>query len=313
MNQNDFLVVSDEIRAAIRESRPVVALETAVVTHGLPYPVNLEMAGSVEKIIRSSGAVPATIGVLAGRITVGMSSQDLSLLASGKDLAKISTRNLGIVVSQKLSGGTTVAGTMVAAELAGIKVFSTGGIGGVHRHNPLDVSADLPELSQNPLIVVCSGAKAILDLPGTLEVLETYGVPVIGYGTNELPSFYSSKSGLPVDLRLDNSKDIASLAAAQWILGLNNAILVCNPPPPQFELPVEKTEKVIQNAIREAEHLKISGAKITPFLLDQIRKNTDGESLKTNIALLENNARLAAEIAVAFSKIRRGGNRFSIV
>lgn len=302
MKLSEQILITSEVQTAFLKKQPIVALETAVITHGLPYPTNLEMAQSVEMLIRKAGAIPATIGLHQGKIRVGLPDEVLTDLSKAPDLHKISTRNLGIALARNWSGGTTVAATMHIANLVGIKVFATGGIGGVHRGNSLDISADIPGLSRTPMVVVCAGAKAILDLPATLEVLETNAVPVIGYQTNELPAFYSAKSGLPVDLRLDSPAEIAQLATQHWALGLQSALLVCNPPPSQFDIPLEKINAVIDRALKAAEKAHISGPRVTPFLLDQVRVQTGGESLRSNIALLENNARLAAEISLAMSK-----------
>lgn len=302
MKLSEQILIAREIQKAITEKQPIVALETAVITHGLPYPSNLEMAYSVETLIRDAGAIPATIGLHQGKIRVGLPEEVLTALSNTPDLHKISTRNLGIAFARNWSGGTTVAATMHIANLVGIKVFATGGIGGVHRGNSLDISADIPELGRTPMVVVCAGAKAILDLPATLEVLETNAVPVIGFKTDELPAFYSAKSGLPVDLRLDSPAEIAQLATQHWSLGLSSALLVCNPPPSQFDFPLERMNAVIDRALKAAEKEHISGPQVTPFLLDQVRIQTGGESLRSNIALLENNARLAAEISIAMSK-----------
>jgi pseudouridine-5'-phosphate glycosidase len=302
MKRENDLILSPEVQKALHQDQPVVALESAVITHGLPYPVNLQMAESVDKVIRENNVTPATIALLDGQLRIGLSDDEIKHLSEMKNLQKISTRNLSIAVSEKWSGGTTVAGTLFAARKAGIKIFSTGGIGGVHRNNPYDVSADLLELGRNPLIVVCSGAKAILDLPATFEVLETYGIPIVGFGTDEFPAFYSSKSGLPVDIRIDKVKQIVALAQIHWKLGLSSAILVGNPPPKQVELSQAKIEESIQQALAEAEQKGITGSQTTPFLLDQVSKITKGESLKTNLALLENNAKLASRIALALHK-----------
>lgn len=299
---HDPYVLLPEVQHALEANQPVVALESAVITHGLPYPINRQMASKVEKIVRQSGAIPATIALLDGRLHIGLTSAEIELLSSSRNLHKISVKNFSIAAFAKWSGGTTVAGTLLAAQMAGIRVFSTGGIGGVHRDHPYDVSADLNELSRNPLIVVCSGAKAILDLPATLEVLETYGVPVIGYGTDEFPAFFSSHSGLPVDLRIDQPDQIARLAHLHWQSKLSSAILVCNPVPENYDIPVIEIEQSIQQALKMAKERGISGAEVTPFLLDSIRISTGGKSMQSNLALLENNAAVAASIALALNQ-----------
>lgn len=296
---NDSITLSPEVQHAFEAGKPIVALESAVITHGLPHPVNQQMAFTVEKIIRQSGVTPATIAFLNGRLHIGLTSEEIELLSSSGNLHKISARNFSLATFAKWSGGTTVAGTLLAAHLAGIKVFSTGGIGGVHRDHPHDISADLLELSRNPLIVVCSGAKAILDLPATLEILESYGIPIIGFKTDEFSAFYSSHSGLPVDMRIDKADQIARLARLHWQLKLSSAILVSNPVPQEFDLPVVDVERSIQHALKKAKEQGISGAEVTPFLLDNIRISTGGKSMQTNLALLENNAALAASLALA--------------
>ncbi len=291
------LSINPEIITALKHNQPVVALESAVLTHGLPRPVNLEMAAAVESAIRAEGAVPAAIGLLAGRIVVGMTRQEQEELSAAVGARKISRRDLALATSRGLYGGTTVAGTLIIARMAGVRVFATGGIGGVHRNAPFDISADLQELSRNPLVVVCAGAKAILDLPATFEVLESLGVPVTAYQSDILPAFYSRESGLPAPMRCDHPAEIASLARAQWHLGLDNAILVTNPPPVEAALPFAQVEGAIQQAVAEAETAGIHGAALTPFLLERIKELTGGESLRANLALLVNNAKLAAQIA----------------
>jgi pseudouridine-5'-phosphate glycosidase len=288
-----------EINQVLRSSLPVVALESTVITHGLPHPQNLQLARDMERVIRENGATPATIAVLDGVIHVGLSETELDLLASLKNVRKISRRDFATTILKKESGGTTVAGTMFAAHRAGIHVFATGGIGGVHEVETLDISADLPALADTPMIVVCAGAKAILDLPATLEYLETMSVPVVGYKTDEFPAFYSRRSRLPVSARLDTPEDIVRLAKAHWELGMKSAVLVCQPLPEQEEIPQEKLDGAIQQARREAGAQLIHGQALTPFLLSRLSELTGGESLRANLALLLNNARLAAQIAVA--------------
>lgn len=297
MTLDPYLDISNDIRRAMITGRPVVALESAVITHGLPFPHNLTLANSLEAIIREENAQPATIGLLDGKIRIGLTPAEIERLATAKDTRKISRRDFGIALANRIAGGTTVAGTLFAASQAGIEVFATGGIGGVHRNAPLDISADLHELSHTPMVVICAGAKAILDLPATLEVLETLGVPVIGYQTAEFPAFYSRSSGLPVNYRCETPSQVAAIARAHWKAGLNSAILVANPPPDEHSLPGPEIEAIIQQAVQEAEKDSIHGAAVTPYLLDRVASLSGGASLETNLALLQSNTRLAARIA----------------
>ena len=292
--------LSPEVVRARTAKIPIVALETTVLTHGLPEPVNLELAQDMAETIRSHGAVPATIGILNGQIHVGMDQDQLRELAKARNLRKISRRDFGFVIAMKGSGGTTVAGTMIVAKSVGIKVFATGGIGGVHRGAPFDVSADLQELSRTPVIVVCAGAKAILDLPATVEMLETLGVPVIGYKTEEFPAFYAKSSGLPVNYQAESAKEIADIAKEHWQLGLNSAVLVVVPPPMESALNESEMEAAIEQALSEARNNNIRGQKVTPFLLKRVSEFTEQESLHANLALLINNAIVAAQIAKAY-------------
>jgi len=278
---------------------PIVALESAVITHGLPYPDNQNLAMELESIVRSEGAVPATIAVMDGKIQVGLSASQLQVLATGNDAIKISRRDFGLALARRLPGGTTVAGTLFAAQRAGIRVFATGGIGGVHRNAPFDMSADLVELGRTPVIVVCAGAKSILDLPATLEVLETQGVMVIGYKTDEFPAFYARSSGLKVPYRSASPQEIAAIAQAQWSAGIVSSILVVNPLSEEAALPYDEIESVIQAALKECEEKGIHGSAVTPFLLSRVKDLSGGKSLTANVALLRSNARLAAQIAVA--------------
>ena len=291
--------VSSEVAQAVQLGLPLVALETAVVTHGLPRPHNLSLAQSLERIVREEGAVPATLGILGGKVHIGLTPTELDRLANVDGARKISRRDFGIALARGEDGGTTVAGTLIAARLAGIRVFATGGIGGVHRNAPFDVSADLPELGRSPLVVVCAGAKSVLDLPATVEVLETSGVPIIGYQTAEFPAFYSRQSGLPVDVQVNSPAEVARIAQAHWKMGLESALLVVQPPPAEVALPADLVEEILRLALAEAEEKKISGAAVTPFLLDRVSQLSGGASLTANLALLENNARLAAQIAAA--------------
>lgn len=291
------LILSPDVTQAREAGEPLVALESTVITHGLPYPQNLELARNMEAEVRSQGATPATVAVLDGKIHIGITEEQLEHLSRGGEMRKISVRDFGPALAFQLSGGTTVAGTMFAAHNAGLSVFATGGIGGVHRQAPYDISADLVELSRTPMVVVCAGAKAILDLPATLEVLETLGVPVLGYQTDEFPAFYSHSSGLPVSVRVENPEEVASVAQAHWGLGLSSAVLVTLPPPEGAALPPELVERAIQMALGEAQAAHIHGQAVTPFLLRRVSELTGGSSLRTNLALLLHNARLAAQIA----------------
>ena len=294
---------SEEVKTAINNNQPLVGLETAVVTHGLPYPTNIETAQAMEGIIREEGAVPATVGVLGGKTQIGMNKEDTLLLAQDREVIKISRRDFSRAAAKKLHGGTTVAGTLTALYKAGIQVFATGGIGGVHQNSPFDISADLPTLAQTPVIVVCAGAKAILDLPATLEMLETLSVPVVGYQTSLFPAFYARSSGLPVNVQVEDPEDAALLAKAHWAMGINSAVLLVVPPPVDVALPDRKVEKAVAQALKDAESLKIKGQEVTPFLLNRVSEITGKTSLKANLGLLLNNARVAARVAVELSKI----------
>jgi pseudouridylate synthase len=282
---------------AIQANQPVVALESAVITHGLPYPQNSECAQDLEQIISQNGASPATIALLDGRVAIGLTSAEISLLARSEKLMKLSVRNIAVGIASKRSGGTTVAATLLAARTAGIQVFATGGIGGVHRGSTFDVSADLDELARSRVVVVCSGAKSILDLPATLEVLESRGIPVIGFGTDEFPAFYARSSGLKIDAMVDTPAEIAAIARAHWAAGNSSAILVCNPLPAEFALDGAWVDSLILKAVDEAKSLGVSGPSVTPYLLGRLRDLTGGKTLTANLALLRNNASLSAEIA----------------
>jgi pseudouridine-5'-phosphate glycosidase len=287
----------------------LVALESAVITHGLPRPQNLGLAKDMEAEVRGGGAIPATIAVLDGQIQVGLRIDQLERLASTEEARKISVRDFSIALAQKESGGTTVAGSLFAAHQAGIRVFATGGIGGIHRNAPFDISADLPELARTPMLVVCSGAKSILDLPATFEYLETAGIPVIGYNTGEFPAFYTAGSGLPVTHQVTAVQELVNLAKTHWELGLRTAILVVNPPPPDAALTPETVEKAIHLALAEAAKSGIHGPKVTPFLLQRVNELTGGASLRANLGLLRANARLAGEIAMVLSPRTRREQR----
>jgi pseudouridine-5'-phosphate glycosidase len=297
-----WLCVAEEVRRALDQSLPVVALETTVITHGLPFPENLELAQQMEAEIRAVGAIPATIGVVEGKACVGFTPVQLEHLAKAKGLSKLSSRDIGPAVAQKLSGGTTVAGTLLVAHQVGIRVFATGGIGGVHREAPFDVSADLWQLAQSPLMVVCAGAKAILDIPATLEVLETFGVPVIGYQSDDFPAFYSRSSGCPVSVRVDSPAEVYRVAQAHWEAGMCSGLVVAQPPPESVALPRVVVDEAIKTALRLCRKRGLRGQQVTPFLLQQVSQLTHGASLQANLALLLNNARLAAQIALIFGK-----------
>jgi len=295
--KNPNISLSPEISRALDLGAPVVALESTVITHGLPRPQNLELARDMEKHVRDSGATPATIALLDGKIRIGLSDLELVRLSESESTLKVSHRDFATAIVKRMNGGTTVAGTMFASQMAGIKVFATGGIGGVHKESSFDISTDLRALAEIPMIVVCAGAKAILDLPATLEYLETMGVPVVGYQTDEFPAFYSRESGLDVSVRLDSPKDVADFAQAHWKLGMRSAVLVTNPVPETESIPKSEMEPIISKASAEAIEKGIHGQALTPFLLSRISELTDGKSLRTNLALLLNNARLAARIA----------------
>jgi len=299
-------VITPEIRIALDLGAPVVALESTVITHGLPRPQNLELARNMEKQVRDAGATPATIALLDGKIRIGLSDEELVRLSDADSTLKVSHRDFATAIVKKADGGTTVAGTMFAANMTGIKVFATGGIGGVHKESSFDISTDLRSLAEIPTVVVCAGAKAILDLPATLEYLETMGVPVVGYGTDEFPAFYSRESGLGVSARLDSPKEIADFAQAHWNLGMKSGILVTNPIPEADAISAAEMEPIIAQASAEAIAQGIHGQKLTPFLLGRISELTKGKSLKANIALLLNNARLAAQIAAEMSGKKKG-------
>jgi pseudouridine-5'-phosphate glycosidase len=302
------IFVHEEVAAALADGAPVVALESTVISHGLPRPHNLETVRGMEAAIRAGGAVPATIAVLGGKLVVGVSAGELAFLAESKDVAKVSRADLAWVVASGRAGATTVATTALIAARAGIRVFATGGIGGVHRgvEETLDISADLTELARTPIAVVCAGAKAILDLPRTLELLETLGVPVVGYGTNELPAFYSRESGLMLQCRVDSAAEAARLMATQWGLGMTAGIVFANPVPAGSALPRRELEELIAKALVSAAAEKIQGKRVTPYLLEALSKGSGGRTLAANVALLLNNARVAAEIAAAYGQVTAG-------
>jgi pseudouridine-5'-phosphate glycosidase len=291
-------ILSEDVSRALYSRMPIVALESAVITHGLPHPQNLDLAKEMESTVRANGATPATIGVLDGKVHIGLTPAEVETLADlSVPARKISRRDYGIAIARREKGGTTVAGTLIAAHMAGIRVFATGGIGGVHRDAPFDISADLPELGRTPLVVVCAGAKAILDLPATIEYLETMGIPIVGYRTKEFPAFYSPDSGLPVNVSVDSPEEICQIAKAHWDMGQTSAILVVVPPPAEAAEPREEVEGIIQEALKEAQAAGIRGAAVTPFLLSKVSQLSGGASLRANLALLKNNASVAGQIA----------------
>lgn len=296
------MIFNEEVSDAIKNGQPIVALESTVIAHGLPYPHNLETAQKLENAVRENGAIPATIAVFDGEFHVGINQSQIEQLATDKNIRKISRRDLPIVVAKKLNCATTVATTTFIAHKAGIKVFSTGGIGGVHRGFSADISADLPELAQTPITVVCSGAKIVLDLPRTREWLETYGVSVLGWQCSELPAFYSRKSGLYVDETVETAREVAEIVTSRDALNLQNSILLTVPVPVEFEIELRELEQILAEALKLADENNINGKEITPFLLSRMSEKSAGKTLAANIALLENNAKIAAQVAVELSK-----------
>ena len=297
--------MSHEVEQALKEGKPVVALESTIISHGMPYPKNVETALAVEDEIRKMGCVPATIGIMYGTCVVGLSRNEIEEFATRKDILKVSRRDLPVVFAKKLWGATTVATTMIIAKMAGIKVFVTGGIGGVHRgaQDTFDISADLQELANTDVCVVCAGAKAILDLPLTLEYLETFGVPVLGYQTSELPAFYSAHSGLKVDYKMDTPKEVAEAMYYKWKNELKGGVLLTNPIPEEYSLDFKEMDKVILEAVNKANEQGIHGKELTPFLLSYIKDVTNGESLESNIELVLNNARVGAAVAKEYMEL----------
>jgi pseudouridine-5'-phosphate glycosidase len=305
------LRVAAEVRDALAGGRPVVALESTIVSHGLPYPDNLETARGLEAVVRAGGAVPATIAVIDGALAVGLDARELERLATERGVAKVSRRDLPCVIARGGLGATTVSATMIGAARAGIRVFATGGIGGVHRgfEVGMDVSADLGELARTSVCVVSAGAKSILDLPRTLELLETLGVPVLGWRTSELPAFFSKESGLALEHRVESAAEVAAILAAKWELGLEGGVLVAVPPPDEVALPRAEIEPIIESSVAEALAAGVTGKALTPHLLSAVRQKTAGRSLATNVALVRNDAAVAAEIAGAFLKLARDRGR----
>lgn len=305
MKINPLVEITPEVKAALEAGKAVVALESTIISHGMPYPQNIQMAQKVESIVRSAGAVPATIALMDGKIKIGLTAQELEVFASSSGVAKVSMRDLPGIIARKQLGATTVATTMYAAHLAGIKVFVTGGIGGVHRgfEETMDVSADLEELAQTDVVVICAGAKAILDLPRTMEYLETKGVPVIGYRTDVLPAFFTAKSDIPLVERADSPEEIAKIILAKDQLEMRGGMLVVNPIPEEYSLDHEIIDQVIEGAVQASQEQGVSGKNITPFLLSEITKRTEGKSLEANLHLVYNNALVGGQIAAALEAI----------
>jgi pseudouridylate synthase len=302
---NSFLEIDAEVKQALANGRPVVALESTIIAHGMPYPKNVETALAVENVVRDNGATPATIAIFNGKCHVGLTNEELEYFGKAKDVWKVSLRDMPFVISKKLYGATTVAATMRIAAMAGIKIFVTGGIGGVHRgaDKSMDISADLTEIAQTSVAVVSAGVKSILDIGLTLEYLETKGIPVVSFGQDEFPAFYSSRSGYKSPLRLDTAKEIAMMLDAKWKLGLAGSVLIANPIPQQYEIAEDEMEVHIQSALTAAASKNILGKEITPFILKYIAEHSHGESLETNIALIKHNAKVGAELAVAYAAL----------
>ena len=308
MNLNAYLDVNPEVAAAVAAGKPVVALESTIISHGMPYPQNVETALNVEKVIRANGAVPATIAILGGRLKAGLTPAEIEYLGkTGQAVTKASRRDLPVIVAKGMDGATTVTTTMMIAHMAGINIFATGGIGGVHRgaETTMDISADLEELANTPVMVVCAGAKSILDLGLTLEYLETHGVPVLGYGTKELPAFYTRRSGFEVDYRVDSPEELAKIFKVQRDLGLKGGVLVTNPIPEEYAMDFDVINKAIDEAIAQSVKEGIHGKATTPYLLAKVKDLTGGDSLASNIQLVYNNAALAAKTAAAYCALRK--------
>ncbi|MBM7615708.1 pseudouridine-5'-phosphate glycosidase [Alkaliphilus hydrothermalis] len=301
-----YLEISPEVQEALASGKPVVALESTIISHGMPYPQNLETALKVEEIVRQQGAVPATIGIIKGKLKAGLTREELEYFSTAKGILKASRRDLPYITANKLDGATTVASTMIIAKMAGIKVFVTGGIGGVHRgaEETFDISADLKELANTEVAVICAGAKSILDIGLTLEYLETEGVPVLGFGTEDFPAFYTRESGFKADYKIEDAKTMAQLIHDKWALGLKGGLVIGNPIPEEHELNPEFINKAIEDALKKADEEGVKGKKVTPFLLSYIKEITKGDSLKANIELVYNNARVGSAIAVELEKLK---------
>lgn len=300
-----YLEINPEVKKALEQGKAVVALESTIISHGMPYPKNVETALKVEEIVRANGAIPATIAILKGKLKVGLTHEEIEYLGNNDDVIKVSRRDIPFIVAKALDGATTVASTMIIATLAGIKVFATGGVGGVHRgaQETFDISADLQELAHTNVAVVCAGAKSILDIGLTLEYLETQGVPVVGFGTEELPAFYTRKSGFKVDYSVDTAQELAVAIKAKWDLGLKGGLVIANPIPEQYEMDYDIINNAIENAVKEADEKGIKGKESTPFLLAKVKEITQGKSLESNIQLVYNNAKVGALLAVELSKL----------
>lgn len=300
-----YVEINPEVAEALSSGKAVVALESTIISHGMPYPKNVETALAAEQVVRDNGAIPATIAIIKGKLKVGLTLDEIEYLGKTEGVIKTSRRDIPFIIAKKLDGATTVASTMIIADLAGIRVFATGGIGGVHRGAPesFDISADLQELAHTNVAVVCAGAKSILDIGLTLEYLETQGVPVIGYGTDELPAFYTSKSGFAVDYRVDSPEEMAEALKSKWDLGLNGGVVIANPIPTEYEMDPEAINGAIAAAVKESEEKAIKGKESTPFLLAKVKELTGGASLDSNIQLVYNNVKVGAQIAVALSKL----------
>ncbi|MGO1819583.1 MAG: pseudouridine-5'-phosphate glycosidase [Senegalia sp. (in: firmicutes)] len=300
---NKYIEIKEEVKKALEENKAVVSLESTIISHGMPYPQNVETARKVEEIVRENGSIPATIAILDGKIKVGLTDEELEYLGKAKNVVKASRRDLPFILAKKLNGATTVASTMIISDLVGIRVFATGGVGGVHRgaQQTFDISADLMELAHTNVAVVCAGVKSILDIGLTLEYLETQGVPVIGFATDEFPAFYTRKSGFNVDYRVDNTKELAKAIKTKWDLNLDGGLVISNPIPKEYEMDSEKINTAIENAVKEAEEKGIKGKETTPFLLSKIKDITQGKSLESNIELVYNNALVASKLAYDLS------------
>ncbi|MGO1368278.1 pseudouridine-5'-phosphate glycosidase [Senegalia sp. (in: firmicutes)] len=300
---NKYIEIKEEVKKALEENKAVVSLESTIISHGMPYPQNVETARKVEEIVRENGSIPATIAILDGKIKVGLTDEELEYLGKAKNVVKASRRDLPFILAKKLNGATTVASTMIISDLVGIRVFATGGVGGVHRgaQQTFDISADLMELAHTNVAVVCAGVKSILDIGLTLEYLETQGVPVIGFATDEFPAFYTRKSGFNVDYRVDDTKELAKAIKTKWDLNLDGGLVISNPIPEEYEMDSEKINTAIENAVKEAEEKGIKGKETTPFLLSKIKDITQGKSLESNIELVYNNALVASKLAYDLS------------
>ena len=304
---NEFLDINEEVKTALKENKPIVALESTIISHGMPYPENVESALNCEKIIRENNVVPATIAIIGGKIKIGLNKDELEYMGKTKNIIKVSRRDLPAVISLKKDGATTVTTTMIATSLAGIKIFSTGGIGGVHRYaqETFDISADLQELANTKVAVICAGAKSILDISLTKEYLETYGVPILGYKTENFPGFYTRESGYKVDYKIDDTKEIANIIYTKWKLGLEGGVVICNPIPEEYAMDRNYIDKIIDDTVKEAKDKKIKGKDVTPFILAKLHSITENKSLKANKELVYNNCKVASLIANDYFKLER--------